>query len=92
MRYKTAKGFEFKDVAGDFILIPRGASTIDQNCVMVFNEAGALIYNAMNDYISAEELAQLLVDKYSIGFDEALADTNEYIEKMLENKVIEQEN
>ncbi len=91
MRYRFKKGFELKDIAGELLLLPRGADTVDYNYVTVFNEAGALIYRAMDDYIDTDTLAQMLVDKYSIGFDEARADTQAYIDKMLNEGIIEAE-
>jgi len=91
MRYRFKKGFELKDVAGELLLLPRGADTVDYNYVTVFNEAGALIYRAMADFTDIDTLAQLLVEKYSIGFDEARTDTQAYIDKMLNEGFIEAE-
>ena len=91
MRYRFKKGFELKDVAGELLLLPRGADTVDYNYVTVFNEAGAIIYRAMADFTDIDTLAQLLVEKYSIGFDEARTETQAYIDKMLNEGFIEAE-
>ena len=42
MKYKAKSGFELKDVAGELLLMPRGADTVDYNYVTVFNEDGIL--------------------------------------------------
>jgi hypothetical protein len=89
MKYIAKSDFELKDVAGDLILLPRGAQTVDYNYVMVFNEAGAEIYKAMGEAVTVEALAQLLVDRYNLDTETAMKDVSDYIEKMLENEIID---
>lgn len=89
MKYIAKNNFELKDIAGEYMLIPRGASTVDFNGVIVFNETGVEIYKALSKAVTIEELAQLLVDKYSIDLKTATDDATEYIEKMLEADIIE---
>lgn len=88
MKYIAKSDFELKDIAGDIILLPRGAQTVDYNYVMVFNEAGAEIYKAMREAVTIETLVQLLVDKYGIDAKTAMKDVSEYVEKMLENEIV----
>ena len=88
MKYIAKSDFELKDIAGDIILLPRGAQTVDYNYVMVFNEVGAEIYKAMREAVTIETLAQLLVDKYGIDAGTATKDVSEYVEKMLENEIV----
>lgn len=91
MKYKVKSNFELKDVAGELLLMPRGADTVDYNYVTVFNEAGALIYRAMTDFTDIDTLAQLLVEKYSISVDEAKADVQAYVQKMFNEGLVEAE-
>lgn len=91
MRYRANKNFELKEIAGELLLMPRGASTVDYNFVTVFNETGAFIYRNMADFVDTETLAKLLAEKYSIAFDEAKADVEAYIEKMLGESIVEVE-
>lgn len=89
MKYRTNKAFELKDIGGELLLLPRGASTVDYNFVTVFNDTGALIYRAMEDFVDAAELAQLLVQTYGISMEEATADVDAYLAKMLAEDMIE---
>lgn len=89
MKYRTNKAFELKDIGGELLLMPRGASTVDYNFVTVFNETGALIYRAMEDFTEPQALAQLLVQTYGIAPEEAAADVAAYLEKMLAEDMIE---
>ena len=83
MKYIAKSNFEMKDIAGECMLIPRGASTVDFNGVIVFNETGVLLYNALKEATDVPALAKLLVEKYGIDEQEAMSDVKEYIEKML---------
>lgn len=89
MKYRTNKAFELKDIGGELLLLPRGASTVDYNFVTVFNDTGALIYRAMEDFVDTAELAQLLVQTYGISVEEATADVDAYLAKMLAEDMIE---
>lgn len=89
MKYRTNKAFELKDIGGELLLMPRGASTVDYNFVTVFNETGALIYRAMEEYVDPQDLAQLLVQTYGIDPAEAAADVAAYLDKMLAENMIE---
>ena len=64
MNYKRKSNYELKEIGGETLLIPRGAETVDFNNVTVFNEAGALLLNAMNEATDVDSLAQMLVEKH----------------------------
>jgi hypothetical protein len=89
MKYVAKDNFELKDIAGEFMLIPRGASTVDFNGVIVFNETGMIIYKALKEPNDVDTLVQILVEKYGIDEKEAKEDVNAYIEKMIEEEIIE---
>ena len=89
MKYIAKSDFELKDIAGDIILLPRGAQTVDYNYVMVFNETGAEIYRNMEQAVTIETLARLLMDRYHIDAETATKDVTEYVEKMIENEIVE---
>ena len=61
MNYKKNPNYELKEIAGETILIPRGAATVDFNSVTVFNETGALLLKAMDEAADIDSLAGILV-------------------------------
>lgn len=89
-KYQASKDYIMREVAGETILLSRGASTVESNNVMVFNETGALIYRAMVEPVEIDDLANALVEKYGIESGEAKADTETYVAKMLEAGIIEE--
>ena len=89
MKYKRNAKFELKEIGGETLLIPRGAATVDFNNVTVFNESGALLLKAMDEATDVDVLAQILVEKYNIQPDEAKADAEACVQKMLDAGIIE---
>ncbi len=47
-QYKRMEGYLLKDIAGDNVLIARGNVALEVNGVFIFNETGALLWNALD--------------------------------------------
>ena len=88
-QYKRMEGYLLKDIAGDNLLIARGNVALEVNGVFIFNETGALLWNALDQYMTAEELAERLVCAYSIDREQAVRDVNKCLEKMNSHNLIE---
>lgn len=88
MNYKIKENFEIKEIAGELLLIPRGADTVDYNFVTVFNDTGAVLLRELGKPVSVEALSQILVEKYNISSEDAMADTEAFIQKMLDEDII----
>ena len=86
-------GCRFQDQGGiyigDNVLIARGNVALEVNGVFIFNETGALLWNALDQYMTAEELAERLVCAYSIDREQAVRDVNKCLEKMNSHNLIE---
>ena len=89
MKYKAKDCFEMKNIAGDVIVIPRGEIAIEFNGVLVLNETCVLLWEKMSNFVSIDELADMLVEAYGIDKEIALKDTKTCIDKMLENELLE---
>ena len=82
MQYKVKDCFEMKQVAGDYIVIPRGSMSIDFGAVVVFNESGAFLWNELKQYASADGLTEKLAAHYGIEPDAARKDADAFLQKM----------
>lgn len=74
MGYRRKDCFVKKIVDGDSVVIARGKEAINFNAIIVLNESGGILWDALSDYRSSEELSNLLVEKYGIPQDVALRD------------------
>ena len=83
MLYKRNESFILKDIAGDHILVARGAAAIDFSAVILFNETGVFIWQQLENPQTQDELAAKLAEKYGVPFATALADLDLFMDKML---------
>lgn len=89
MKYKIKDCFEMKQIADEFIVIPRGTTAVDFNATVVFNESGAFLWNEMTDFVDEQALATALINKYSIDENLAKNDVKAFLEKMDANGLVD---
>ena len=89
MKYKTKDCFLMKEIADEYIVIPRGTEAINFNASVVFNEAGAFLWSKMQEFIDEETLAKELQAHYGIDEELAAKDTKAFLKKMDDNGLVE---
>lgn len=72
---KIKKGFVLREMCGENIVTAEGLEHINFNKMISLNSTAAFLWKKVADKeFTAEEMAQLLVDKYGIGMELALKD------------------
>ncbi len=89
MKYKVKDCFEMKQIADEYIVIPRGNEAINFNATVVFNESGAFLWNELSDFTNEEALAKALQQKYDIDYSLAEKDTKAFLSKMNDNGLLD---
>jgi len=79
---KTKENFALRQVAGTWVVLPLAESTLDFNGMLTLNESGLILWHLLESGCDREALANALLDEYDVTYDQALADVNEYIEKL----------
>ena len=85
MKYKVKDHFIMKRIVDEFIVIPRGSEALNLNCSVVFNEAGAFLWDQLKEFKDEETLAAALQAHYNIDAELAKEDTKAFLEKMNAN-------
>ena len=78
-----------RDVVGDHVVIARGPAAIEFNGVLILNDSCAFLWNQLQDYVSVQEMAESLKEKYSIEMDLAVQDVERCVSKMLEYEILD---
>ena len=78
-----------RDVVGDHVVIARGPAAIEFNGVLILNESCVFLWNQLQDYVSVQEMAESLKEKYSIEMDRAVQDVEQCVSKMLEYEILD---
>lgn len=87
---KLSSSFEIVDIAGEYLLVPVGDKATTFRGVVALNEAsGFLLKHMMNTHKSVKDLADLLLNEYSIDRISATKDVIQLIDKLYRYGVIE---
>ena len=90
MLYKIKNNFVMKNIAGEHVVIPRGASAVDFGATLVFNETGAFLWKKLLRFTGIDTLAEELSQEFSIDYATAKQDVSDLIAKLRENDMIEE--
>lgn len=86
---KIKKGFELREMCGEYIIIGTGVENIDFSKVISLNESAALLWREVEGgEFTAETLASLLKEQYDVDEATALADATKLIEQWVSVGVV----
>ena len=88
MKYKIRDCFQMKQIADEFIVVPRGEEALDFSATLVFNETGAFLWDKLLNYIDIDDLADSLAEKYELNIENAKLDVVSFIEKLQSNGLL----
>lgn len=72
--------------------VPVGKTADEIKGIIRLNETASFIWNCVNEGLEKEQIARKMVESYSnVDFDTAMKCTEEIIEQMLKDGVIEEE-
>lgn len=76
---KIKEGFAYREIMGQAVVVPVAQQSVDFNGMLKLNETGALIWKAVEDGKSTDEIVQMFVEKFEVTNEKA----NEDIEKFM---------
>ena len=79
---KLKKEFILREIAGEYILVPTGETTLNFNGLITVNELGAFIWNNIEKVNSEEDILKLILDEYEVDKYIAKADLDEFLGKL----------
>ena len=83
------KGFELREMCGEHIIIGTGIENIDFCKVISLNESAAWLWRKVEGKeFAPETLAALLMEKYAVDEDVALADAAALVERWVSLNVV----
>lgn len=88
VRYQASNGFVVRAVAGEMLLIPVGTKTQEFNGMIMLNETGAFLWEALCEPKSGEELLQLLLEEFETDASTAQADLEAFLNTGIQNNLI----
>ena len=82
-------GFEIREMCGENIIIATGLANIDFSKVISLNESAAWLWKQVEGKeFTVEMLAELLMERYAVDKNVALADANELTQQWIREGVV----
>lgn len=78
-----------RKIGADVILVPVGNALKDHNGLFMLTESACFLWEQLTQCGSVQELADRLFDEYEVTEEQALADTTEFVNKLIELDIIE---
>lgn len=77
--------YALRTIAGETIIVNQGGSHTDMTRIISLNATARMLWEALcGKNFTTEEAASLLVEKYGIAEDQALADASRWVERLKE--------
>ena len=80
MRIKN--GFVLREVAGQIVVIATGEASKDFHGMIKLNVTGKVIWLALQEGLSEDEIAQRLQEQFDVDSEKALRDTQAFLQQM----------
>lgn len=81
---KIIKEFILREIVGETVLIPTGATSQEFNGMLTLSESAKLIWENLEKVNSLEEMVQLILDEYDVDKENARADAIKFIGALLQ--------
>ena len=86
---KISQGFELKNVADTYVIVPSGENLLDFSAMITINETGAFIWNLLLEDTDIDSVTDKMCSEFEVDRDVAYSDVCEFVNILKEKKVIE---
>ena len=87
---KIQKEFVLREIAGDYVIIPTGKTTLTFNGLITVNEVGAALWKMLQSDKSLDDLIQGILDEYDVEESVAREDIQEVRETLRKNGILDE--
>lgn len=82
---KIDKSFVLRQIAGEYVILPTGGTTLQFNGMITVNEQGAFLWERLCGGTTRDELVDAMLEEYEVDRETAQADVDDFL-RVLRNK------
>ena len=86
---KAREGFIFRNLAGEYLLMPKGEKMKSYDSVVLMNELSAFVWGKMQNPVTQSELLEAVLNEYDVDEETAREDLDGLLAKLKEAGVID---
>lgn len=87
---KIKETFILRNIAGNNIVLPVGASSETFSGMMTLNESGVFLWNSLKNDISMDDLINAMLSEYNVSAEDAKSDVEEFVKSLRSAGVLEE--
>ena len=87
---KIKETFILRNIAGNNIVLPVGASSETFSGMMTLNESGVFLWNSLKSDISMDDLINAMLSEYNVSAEDAKSDVEEFVKSLRSAGVLEE--
>ena len=85
---KLNGSFTLREVAGEFLVIPIGATALELNGMIILNPVSKVIWECLEKGATEDSVLEAVLDAFEVEAEEAKADIEEFLRQLRENNLI----
>ena len=86
---KAREGFILRNLAGEYLLMPKGEKIKNYDSVVLMNELSAFVWGKMQNPVTQSDLLEAVLNEYDVDEETAREDLNGLLAKLKEAGVID---
>lgn len=86
---KVKEGFELKEIADNYVVIPTKSNVVDFNSMIMLNEVSAFLWLQLLEDKTEQELVKALLNEYDVDKETAAEDVKLFVSELAAAGVID---
>lgn len=82
--YRVKEGFIIRKIGGYVMAVPVGTQTSEIHGMIALNESGEILWKALENGATLDELADVLYDSYEVERSVAIEDAQKFVDMLKE--------
>ena len=87
---KLKENFALRQVAGNWVVIPLMDRSLDFTGILNLNDSGAMLWKCLEKGADVNALADALTAEYDVARSVAMADAEEFLQKLIQAGCVEE--
>jgi len=79
---KVKDGFELKEIADNYVVIPTKSKVVDFNSMIMLNEVSAFLWLQLLEEKNEQDLVKALLNEYDVDKDTATEDVKVFVSEL----------
>jgi hypothetical protein len=85
---RVGKEFMLREIAGDYIIIPTGETSLEFHGLITVNEVGVFLWNMLQNDVTIEEMVAGVLEEYDVEEEVAKEDIQEFLNALIEGGIL----